>query len=167
MEGDGNGALANRPSQLTLVTGGSLLRTGTQSSSQTLTDSLASNTGTSPSTPTTPATAHTCGHDVDLEAFKTAGFLEAAKRASMGEKRSDQDSRVWPDQAHWKKKALEAKRKNRSCQCLARYTSRLSKRTRIALQIALALFILGAAVGVGFGISKPLGASIWHPDGKR
>ncbi|KAI0123091.1 hypothetical protein BJ170DRAFT_125203 [Xylariales sp. AK1849] len=69
---------------------------------------------------------------------------------------------VWPGQDHWKQKARAAKMKRGSCQCMAR----LSKRTRLIVQILIALLIIGIAVGVGLGISKPLGAGIWKPSGQ-
>jgi hypothetical protein len=167
MEGDGRDGLANGPRQLTGATEESPPRTSIQSFSKISTDksfdSLASRTCSFPST---PSTAHTCGYDVDLEAMKPAR-LEPSRRTSTGGKRFEQDSSVWPGQAHWRNKAVEAKQKNRSCQCLARFMSRFSKRTRIIIQIVLALFILGAAIGVGFGISKPLGANIWQPKHRR
>ncbi len=66
------------------------------------------------------------------------------------------DSQVWPGQGHWKRKAKEQKMK-RSRTCL----SRLSKRNRLIAKILIGLLIIGIAVGVGLGISKPLGAAIW------
>lgn len=72
---------------------------------------------------------------------------------------ANDDCQVWPGQAHWKRKAKAAKRKNRACNCLAS----LSRRNRMIVKILIGLFIIATAVGVGFGISKPLGAQIWKP----
>lgn len=66
------------------------------------------------------------------------------------------DCQVWPGQDHWKRKAKAAK-KERSTTCLAN----LSKRNRIIVKVALGILIIGIAVAVGFGVSKPLGAPIW------
>ncbi|EGY23636.1 hypothetical protein VD0002_g6213 [Verticillium dahliae] len=65
---------------------------------------------------------------------------------------------VWPGKEHWKQKAKTAKRnRHNTCNCLAH----LSKRNRIIAKILIGLLIVGIAVGVGFGVSKPLGAPIW------
>lgn len=112
------------------------------------------------STPSTPTSAHTIdGFDIYIEGIKSAQSQENLRRGSMSGHRSKSDSSVWPGQAHWREKALAAKRKNRSCQCLAR----LNKRTRVVVKITIVLLVVGIAVGVGFGISKPLGARIWQP----
>ncbi|KAI1115775.1 hypothetical protein F5Y14DRAFT_103474 [Nemania sp. NC0429] len=114
-----------------------------------------------PSTPTSATTSR--GFDTDMEAMKQAESTEQLRDAYASGNRLDSDSSVWPGQAHWREKALAAKRKNRSCHCLAR----LSKRTRIVVKLAIVLFILGVAVAVGFGISKSLGARIWKPEDDR
>lgn len=112
------------------------------------------------SIPSTPTSAHTYnGFDTDIEAIKHVPSSDHLNKTSTCGTRFNSDSSVWPGQAHWREKARAAKRKNRSCQCMAR----LSKRTQIVVKIAIALFVIGVAVGVGFGISKPLGASIWQP----
>ncbi|KAI0454536.1 hypothetical protein F5B21DRAFT_233909 [Xylaria acuta] len=108
----------------------------------------------------TPSSTHSSsGFDTDLEGMKTAQSSEHLRGASISGNRTSPDRSVWPGQAHWRQKALAAERKNRSCQCLAR----LSKRNRIILQVAVVLFVVGVAVGVGFGISKSLGARTWQP----
>ncbi|KAI1746310.1 hypothetical protein F4680DRAFT_16425 [Xylaria scruposa] len=115
------------------------------------------------STPSTPNSAYSNGFDTDLEAMKTARSSDHLRGPSMSANRTNPDSSVWPGQAHWKKKALAAERKNRSCQPLAR----LSERNRIILQVVVVLFVVGVAVGVGFGISKSLGARTWQPKDAR
>ncbi|KAI1823151.1 hypothetical protein F4861DRAFT_343635 [Xylaria intraflava] len=102
----------------------------------------------SPSTLAPSPTAN--GFDLDIECLKPPRSSEQTRKTSMGGDQLNSDSSVWPGQAHWREKALAAERKNRSCQCLAR----LSKRTNIAVKIAIALLVVGVAVAVGFGISK-------------
>ncbi|KAI1750130.1 hypothetical protein F4782DRAFT_263437 [Xylaria castorea] len=116
------------------------------------------------STPSTPASTYSSnGFDTDLEAMKTVRSSDHLRGPSISANQTSPDSSVWPGQAHWKQKALAAERKNRSCQCLAR----LSKRNRVILQVAVVLFVVGVAVGVGFGISKSLGARTWQPNDSR
>ncbi|CAK7271664.1 hypothetical protein SEPCBS57363_004739 [Sporothrix epigloea] len=110
----------------------------------------------------TPATVHQNPFDTDVEAmitYSTTGgtlkYNDANGRRSMG-CRGLGESQVWPGQSHWKRKAREQKM-NRSCSCL----SRLSKRNRFFMNVLIVLLIVGAAVGIGLGISKPLGAAIW------
>lgn len=98
-----------------------------------------------------------------MEGMKQAESTEQLREAYASGNRLNSDSSVWPGQAHWREKALAAERKNRSCRCMAR----LSKRTRIVVKLAIAFFIVGVAVGVGFGISKSLGARIWQPQDDR
>ncbi|KAI1170121.1 hypothetical protein F4777DRAFT_584201 [Nemania sp. FL0916] len=97
--------------------------------------------------------------DIDLEDMKPTQSLEHSGDVHALGNRFNSDNSVWPGQAHWKKKALAAERKNRSCRCLAQ----LSKQSRIAVKLAIALVVVGVAIGVGFGISKSLGARIWQP----
>ena len=93
------------------------------------------------------------GNIINTSSTKTSKNT-AGNRKSVGNACSD--AQVWPGQSHWKKKAKEQKIK-RSRTCL----SRLSKRNRMIVKILLVLFVLSIAVGVGLGISKPLGAAIW------
>ncbi|KAI0533266.1 hypothetical protein GGR58DRAFT_125598 [Xylaria digitata] len=112
------------------------------------------------STPSTPSSAHAInGFDVDVEAIKPAQSQEHLRGPSMSGNRDHSDSSVWPGQAHWRQKALAAKRKNRSCHCLAR----LSKPAQVAVKIAIVLLVVGVAVGIGFGISISQGARLWQP----
>jgi hypothetical protein len=69
------------------------------------------------------------------------------------------DCQVWPGTADWKQKARESKaaRTRKRFNCLAG----LSRRNRIIAKIIIVLLIIGVAVSVGFGVSKPLGAPIW------
>lgn len=67
------------------------------------------------------------------------------------------DAHIWPGKEHWKQRAKSARVKKRSCGLLAK----LSRRNRIIAKIIIAVLIVGIAVAVGFGVSKPLGAPIW------
>ncbi|GAP89074.1 hypothetical protein SAMD00023353_0902740 [Rosellinia necatrix] len=112
----------------------------------------------------TPTSAHTTsGFSTDLEGMKHVQSSDHLRGASVSGERFDSDSSVWPGQAHWREKDRAAKRKNRSCHWLAR----LSKRTQIIVKVAIVLSVVGVAVGVGFGISKSLGARVWQPEDDR
>ncbi|KAL1863164.1 hypothetical protein VTK73DRAFT_6409 [Phialemonium thermophilum] len=105
----------------------------------------------------TPSTVHQGNpFDVDLEASVTPD--ESCLRTSTQRIRDGTDCQVWPSQDQWRQKAKAAKKKGRSCTCLAG----LSKRNRIIVKVLIILLIIGIAVGVGVGVSKPLGAGIWH-----
>ncbi|KAK8135241.1 hypothetical protein PG984_003181 [Apiospora sp. TS-2023a] len=105
----------------------------------------------------TPSTAHHLNpFDTDIEALHSSDNLN---RKSISQTPPNTNCSVWPGQDHWKQKAKAAKQKNRSCNFMAG----LSKRNRIIAKILLAFLIIGLAVGVGVGISKPLGADIWKP----
>ncbi|KAK7966134.1 uncharacterized protein PG986_000411 [Apiospora aurea] len=107
----------------------------------------------------TPSTAHHLNpFDADIEALRSSDNLN---RKSISATPPNPNCSVWPGQDHWKRKAKAAKRQNRTCNCMAH----LSKRNRIIAKLLLGLLIIGIAVGVGVGISKPLGADIWKPKG--
>jgi hypothetical protein len=112
-----------------------------------------------PSDASTPATARANPFDTDIEAMitrdscnKKSGEIECTKGGS--------DCQVWPGQDHWKRKAKAAKKNRHTCTCLAK----MSKRNRILVKVAIIIFVIGAAVAIGFGVSKPLGADIWRSD---
>ncbi|KAK3402444.1 hypothetical protein B0T20DRAFT_449539 [Sordaria brevicollis] len=73
------------------------------------------------------------------------------------------DCQVWPGQDHWKQKAKDAKMNRHTCNCLAQ----MSKRNRIIVKVMIGLLVIGLAVGVGFGVSKPLGAGIWKSESQN
>ena len=110
-----------------------------------------------------PPSPHSLDHDPDSNDNGSNPFdtdLEAiiptdSARCCRSKTRSD--NQVWPGKEHWRQKAKEAKRAGRMCACMGS----LSRRTRIAVKIAIGLLIVGIAVAVGFGVSKPLGAPIW------
>ncbi|KAK6848912.1 hypothetical protein PG995_012745 [Apiospora arundinis] len=112
----------------------------------------------------TPSTAHHLNpFDTDIEAARSSDNLNLNRKSISAQPshQTNQDCSVWPGQDHWKRKAKAAKRENRMCNCLAH----LSRRNRIIVKLLIAMLVIGAAVGVGVGISKPLGADIWKPQG--
>ena len=107
-----------------------------------------------------PMSNHLNPFDTDVEAIITQSHSQSdnCTRKSTNMRRGGTDCHVWPGQDHWKRKAKAAKMK-RSCRCF----SHLSKRNRLIVKILIGFLIVGIAVGVGFGVSKPLGAGIWQP----
>lgn len=72
----------------------------------------------------------------------------------------DVDRSVWPGQREMKlkKKAMRrAKGKYMLCGCMAK----LDKKTRMWVKVLIALIVVGAAVGVGLGISRAVGGGVW------
>lgn len=108
-----------------------------------------------------PVSNHLNPFDTDIEAIITPSTTTGGNsaRRSLGCKIGGaSDCQVWPGRDHWKQKAKAAKVK-RSWGCL----SHLSRRNRLIAKILIILLIVGIAVAVGFGVSKPLGAAIWQP----
>ncbi|KAM0280049.1 hypothetical protein ACHAQH_004244 [Verticillium albo-atrum] len=110
-----------------------------------------------------PSTPHSLRNDnpfdTDVEAMITTTNTNnnMSRKCTTTISKADCPS-VWPGKEHWKQKAKTAKRnRHNTCNCLAH----LSKRNRIIAKILIGLLIVGIAVGVGFGVSKPLGAPIW------
>ncbi|KAK5994075.1 hypothetical protein PT974_07515 [Cladobotryum mycophilum] len=93
--------------------------------------------------------------ETDIEALASHSSIDRTCRKSLAIE-TKTDCQVWPGKDHWKKQAKEAKMK-RSWSCMAR----LSRRNRIICKLLLILLVVGIAVSVGFGVSKPLGAPIW------
>ncbi|KAK9414437.1 hypothetical protein SUNI508_11279 [Seiridium unicorne] len=114
------------------------------------------------STVSTPNSVHGLNpFETDVEMGQSSENLNRKESQFTGKTLNNPKCTVWPGQDHWKQKARAAKINNRSCQCMAR----LSKRNRLLVKILIAFLVIGAAVGVGLGISKPLGAGIWKvPD---
>lgn len=77
-------------------------------------------------------------------------------KMTLGQSHSKTECQVWPGKNDWKKKAKLAKA-NRSWGCMAN----MSPRNRIITKVLIIILVVGIAVAVGFGISKPLGAPIW------
>lgn len=94
--------------------------------------------------------------EVGLEANNSHEMLENVGTRQSRLVQTKSDCQVWPERAHWKQKAKQAKVK-RSCTPMAN----MSRQNRIIAKIVIVLLVVGVAVGVGFGISIPLGAPIW------
>ncbi|KAI0157846.1 hypothetical protein GGR57DRAFT_58255 [Xylariaceae sp. FL1272] len=139
------GTQAPKPVQLTVSTKEIVLDTTTHDHSPDLVPNGRPNMDVS-----TPVSVNN-GFDTDIEAVMPVKSTELINRKVTGEHWDNAGGDVWPGQAHWKEKARAARRKNRSCQCMAG----LSKRTRVVAKIAIALLVIGIAIGVGVGISKP------------
>ncbi|RDW68427.1 hypothetical protein BP5796_09084 [Coleophoma crateriformis] len=74
---------------------------------------------------------------------------------------STKECTVWPGQKALKRKKQEmkfARQKNGLCGCMAGY----SKRTRLIIKLMIAFLVVGAAIGVGLGISRAVGGGIWR-----
>jgi len=110
---------------------------------------------------TTPRSENVNPFDTDVEAMVTNSSSDKCLRSSVVLTRKN-DCQVWPGQDQWKQRAKAAK-KQRGCKCMAR----LSRRNRIAIKVLLVLLVVGAAVAIGFGVSKPLGAPIWGDKNKQ
>ncbi|KAK4212334.1 hypothetical protein QBC37DRAFT_194692 [Rhypophila decipiens] len=110
----------------------------------------------------TPASAGSRNpFDTDIEAIITSS--EHCMRKSTECTKGGTDCHVWPGQEHWRRKAKAAKMSRHNCNCLAH----LSKRNRIIVKLLIGFLIIGIAVGVGFGVSKPLGAGIWRSENQN
>lgn len=97
--------------------------------------------------------------DTDLEAMVPTN-TSSPPGCVRRETTHKSDCQVWPGKADWKQRTREWKagqRRKRRFNCLAG----LSRRNRILAKIGIVILIIGIAVGVGFGVSKPLKAPIW------
>ncbi|KAK3358925.1 hypothetical protein B0T25DRAFT_80113 [Lasiosphaeria hispida] len=106
----------------------------------------------------TPTSHRMNPFDTDIEAIITQS--ESCNRKSTECTKGGTECQVWPGQDHWKRKAKAAKMNRHTCNCLAQ----LSKRNRIIVKMLIGILVIGIAVGVGFGVSKPLGAGIWRSE---
>ncbi|KAG6009932.1 hypothetical protein E4U21_000703 [Claviceps maximensis] len=103
---------------------------------------------------TTAQSDSTNPFETDVEAAEAHCSIDKP-RASVVLTRK-KDCQVWPDKSDWKQRA-KAGKKNRTCACM----QRLSRRNRIIAKVLIIVLVVGVAVAVGFGVSKPLGAPIW------
>jgi hypothetical protein len=95
--------------------------------------------------------------DADIEALNSHNSLDKPFRKSVTLD-AKANCTVWPGKEHWEKQAKQAKMKrSNTCSCMAR----LSPRNKIIVKLLIIVLVVGVAVSVGFGISKPLGAPIW------
>ncbi|KAF2433438.1 hypothetical protein EJ08DRAFT_572647, partial [Tothia fuscella] len=72
-----------------------------------------------------------------------------------------QECTMWPSHTTLKAKALQEKKK-KSWNPLIR----LNKRQKLTAQILIALLIIGAAVGIGVGVSRAVGGGVWSSQGQ-
>lgn len=136
----------------------------TPASTVTLPEKIAlSNTTTAydPAVERTPRTskesaARSNPFEADIEAMEVIDSKPCTTRSGGVKCTRPSDNQVWPGKDYWKQKAKSAKMK-RGCTCLAR----MSRRNRVITKILIGILIVGIAVAVGFGVSKPLGAPIW------
>lgn len=89
---------------------------------------------------------HIRTQEQDLEAASTTFPFSEATR----------DTEVWPCKQQLKKRALVVKR-SRGCSPL----SGLTQTQKFWVKLLIALVVIGAAVGIGIGISKAVGAGVW------
>lgn len=89
---------------------------------------------------------HIRTQEQDLEAASTTFPSSEATR----------DTEVWPCKQQLKKRALVVKR-SRGCSPL----SGLTQTQKFWVKLLIALVVIGAAVGIGIGISKAVGAGVW------
>lgn len=74
---------------------------------------------------------------------------------------------MWPHPATVKKQHKQQKTLKRSkWNCWGRTTHKMSKKQKILLQVLIALFVIGAAVGIGVGVSKAVGGGVWAGKGQ-
>ena len=78
------------------------------------------------------------------------------------------DSSVWPSKKALEEKALVAKReerKRRHGRFL--FMAGLTKKQKLCIQILVGVLVVGAAVGLGVGISKAVGGRVYKGDGAQ
>ncbi|KAH0497753.1 hypothetical protein TgHK011_005038 [Trichoderma gracile] len=94
--------------------------------------------------------------DADIEALNSHSSLDKPMRKSITLD-AKKDCQVWPGKDHWERQAKQAKMQRNNCACMAK----LSPRNKIIVKLLIIVLVVGVAVSVGFGISKPLGAPLW------
>ena len=102
-------------------------------------------------------------YEHDLEAgSRITTHSNLQEHAAPGAAGMKKQCTMWPGKRQQFKKANISGtiRGSRAC---APYR-RLTKEQRIALQVILAILIVGAATGLGIGISKACGAGVWKSD---
>ncbi|KAI9818106.1 MAG: hypothetical protein M1827_000731 [Pycnora praestabilis] len=90
--------------------------------------------------------AHIKVYDVDVEAARSMSVSEGPRK----------ECTVWPGKQTLAQKARLAK-KSRGCSPLRN----LTKQQKLWAKILIALVIIGAAVGIGIGISRAVGGGVW------
>lgn len=92
--------------------------------------------------------------ETDVEAMMTNSSIDKPRGSVILTRKKD--CQVWPDKRDWKQRA-KAGKKGQGCA----FMQRLSPRNRILAKVLIIVLVVGIAVAVGFGVSKPLGAPIW------
>ncbi|KAL9122392.1 MAG: hypothetical protein Q9187_001058 [Circinaria calcarea] len=90
-------------------------------------------------------------YEKDLEAGSTPHI-----RQSSEPPRSVKECTVWPGRHQLLEKSHEMER-SKGCSPLRR----LNKKQKTWVKILIAMMIVGAAVGIGVGVSKAVGAGVW------
>ena len=102
-------------------------------------------------------------YDTDIEACLTqqkTGAGSSSKGALLKSKSRKDDCPVWPGQQQMKKKK-KMMRKERGKHNLCGWMAGMSKTTQMWIKILIALLVIGAAIGIGIGVSKAVGGGIW------
>lgn len=100
----------------------------------------------------------------DLEAgapLSAATTQQISKISVDGRVREVKECTMWPSRQAVLEKRKDHKR-NRGCNLFQGLTSK----QRIWIKIVIALLVIGAAVGLGVGISRAVGGGVWAGDGK-
>jgi hypothetical protein len=115
----------------------------------------------------TPIDTAAAAYNADLEAGSTpptsASSLGPSPLKGRAEKVENQNLHcaVWPSP-----RALRLKRKTmrreKARYMLCGWTAGMSGRTRALIKVAMAMLLVGAAVGVAIGISKAVGGGVWR-----
>ncbi|KAH8598137.1 hypothetical protein B0O99DRAFT_650484 [Bisporella sp. PMI_857] len=99
--------------------------------------------------------------ETDVEACLTPQKTKASAMTGLLNNKSDpKDCSVWPGQAALKRKK-KMMRKERGKHMLCGWMAGMPKRNQIIIKIFFALLVIGAAVGIGVGISKAVGGGVW------
>lgn len=100
----------------------------------------------------------------DLEAgipLSAATTQQCPKVSVDGRVREVKDCTMWPSRQAVLEKRKDHKRK-KGCNLFKGLTSK----QRLWIKIIIALLVVGAAVGLGVGISRAVGGGVWAGDGK-
>lgn len=110
---------------------------------------------------TTPRSDTSNPFETDIEAMITTTTTNKSRCSVILNRKNDCE--VWPGKRDWKQRAKADKRKKRNCA----FIHNLSRRNRILVKVLILILVVGGAVAVGFGVSKPLGAPIWGDNNKN
>jgi hypothetical protein len=94
-------------------------------------------------------------HAHDLEAQRDLGLVQT-ESSRFGCKKRDES--MWPSLSSQKAKKKQAKREKRAKSWNP--MAGMGKRQKLIVTLIIALFIIGAAVGIGVGVSKAVGGGV-------